>query len=836
MTDQHRTLLRAGLSYRAAGLSLVPIDGATKQPHWELLPQACTWPREEGRQGRDAVRVKGIWQTFIHSRATEDELRGWIRRGAQLALVGGPISGGLLIIDFDVPRFFDAWRDTVGTMANGLAVQRTGGGGYQVLLRCEDEGFWYGGGARARGNEKLAWVPDDAKRDGRSIAIETRAARGYAVIAPSRHPSGRYYELLSGDVTRIPVLSRAHALALLDAATALDEAPYTRDQQEKAVNAPTRTDTTYRSQLNGQGSVIDAFNDAVPLADELHRAGYVWQGSRLYLPGNGDRLRPGVVVIEGKKSYHWDSEDPLGDGHAHTAFDVFCHFGFNGDCKEAVKAAAERLGLKRESRVSHDPLVLREVPCCPRCDSLVNIVADGHAVCPKCRHRTTQATAPRQTVACCPSCTTVVRRSQWPHPGTTIPGWYCPQCKAKWPMEAYTPMKAEDAAPEDVPTPPTEQVTRSSIIIETLTRIGYRFALNLCSDTVEVNGVPLNDITAAQIRTQMRDLDMRPITAVEDAYVTEAARNAYHPIKDYLNGLEWDGQDYIGALIGKMASNDPPVRYPGGKVTPLIEVYVRRWLVGAIAKVLAGDQNVMLVLAGPQGIGKSTLARWLCSDIPAYYIEGPINVADKDSDVRLMNRFIWEVSELDATTRKADVSALKDFITRGTVTVRRAYGRHDTIKPALASMIGTVNEGSGFLADDTGNRRFMVVSLQHIDYSYRDIPVGQVWAHAVALYRQGETGRLSAIESEQQSEQNKNYEVESLLEGWILQHFDLNAGPHAMMSSSDIADHLRSKEIRLSGSPRADAMEISRVLSRLGIKKIRTSAWRGYVGIAPASE
>ena len=103
------------------------------------------------------------------------------------------------------------------------------------------------------------------------------------------------------------------------------------------------------------------------------------------------------------------------------------------------------------------------------------------------------------------------------------------------------------------------------------------------------------------------------------------------------------------------------------------------------------DDEITLVLDGPQGIGKSFLVRWLCPK-ERYYIEGGINTEDKDSLIRLASKWIWEVGELQATTRKADREALKDFISRRDVTVRPAYGRYDIVKPALASFIVTINE------------------------------------------------------------------------------------------------------------------------------------------------
>jgi hypothetical protein len=63
-------------------------------------------------------------------------------------------------------------------------------------------------------------------------------------------------------------------------------------------------------------------------------------------------------------------------------------------------------------------------------------------------------------------------------------------------------------------------------------------------------------------------------------------------------------------------------------------IAVDHWRV-AVAKVYTGSQNPMMVWDGGQGIGKSTLAHWIGSGLPGYFIEGPINVSDKDSDIRL---------------------------------------------------------------------------------------------------------------------------------------------------------------------------------------------------------
>lgn len=374
--------------------------------------------------------------------------------------------------------------------------------------------------------------------------------------------------------------------------------------------------------------------------------------------------------------------------------------------------------------------------------------------------------------------------------------------------------------------------TPSQVIIDELARLGYTFRLNLCTDDVEVNGRALDDITAAEMRTALRDLGWKRFGAVEDAYTAHAASQAYHPVRDYLLGLAWDGVSRFGDLASCLVSDDPPVVYADGSAVTLAGVYLTRWLIGAVAKALDAHQNGMLVLSGPQNLGKSHFARWLCP-LPAYHLESPINLGDKDSLVRLMRTWIWEVSELDATTRKADVSALKHFITQQIVAVRKSYGRYDTTKPALASLIGTVNDGSGFLADETGNRRFYVLSLRDLDWGYAQIDVAQLWAEAVARYRAGEPWRLLPEESAHQARQNQQYMTDSVLVDWIRKYCHITQDPDHAMTAADVVDTLRGKDVKLHGSDRALAMEISAAMAKLGVRKVKTGGQRVYVGVMP---
>ena len=330
------------------------------------------------------------------------------------------------------------------------------------------------------------------------------------------------------------------------------------------------------------------------------------------------------------------------------------------------------------------------------------------------------------------------------------------------------------------PLPGSERQYTARDYVTVLSRLGYTFALNELDDHIEVNGEPLSDVQEAVIRTQLRDQGLNYTNRARDAYIAEAARNAYHPVKRYLGSLLWDGQDSIAALA----------RYVRDRhgVFPL---YLRRWAVGAVAKVYEQAQNPMLVLDGSQGLGKSRLARWFASPLPGYFVESSIDPNDKDHHIRLARNWIWEVGELGSTTRKADREALKYLLTMGWVTVRKPYDRHDMVKPALASFIGTVNNESGFLNDPTGSRRFMVCSLEEIDWDYTSLDVNQIWAQACALYQAGKPWQLTPDEATQASEINAEYEMENPLEDLLRLHFEMDpAHVDWKLTSVAILDHL----------------------------------------------
>lgn len=385
---------------------------------------------------------------------------------------------------------------------------------------------------------------------------------------------------------------------------------------------------------------------------------------------------------------------------------------------------------------------------------------------------------------------------------------------------------------------------QSADYLKALAELGYRFRMRAVDDLIEVNGQPISDPLRAEIRTRMRDIGYKSVSSIEDAYTAWAYRHQYHPVKDYLNGLEWDGRGHISALAAYFQDDHAQTyqavigteEYTGNMVFFL---WLTRWLVGAVAKVLDTRQNIMLVLDGPQGSGKSHFVQWLGSVLPDYFIEAPINPDDKDTWLRLISKMTWEVGEFGSTSRRADREALKNFITTRTVTLRKAYGRYDTIKPAMASLIGTINNEAGFLTDPTGNRRFLICRLTSINWDYiKKIDPHQVWAEAVGLYKDRKAPWLPPPdEAKLQAMINEEYMVERPLVMMLLKYYEINPELDLWTPAMDIVTRLET--LGLKGNQVQHLKDLSNFMKSMGVKKGRPRSIAGrpvsYQGVYEAT-
>ncbi len=327
----------------------------------------------------------------------------------------------------------------------------------------------------------------------------------------------------------------------------------------------------------------------------------------------------------------------------------------------------------------------------------------------------------------------------------------------------------------------------------------------------------------------MQSIGINQYREIEDAYGAEALRWAYHPVKEYLKKCSYDGQDHIGKLAGYFTDE-----------YDMFGLWLKKWLVGSVAKVLGNHQNRMLVLDGPQGIGKSSFVRWLAGGLPHYFHEGQIDTFNRrDTEVKLMNTWIWEVSELGGTMARAEMNALKAILSQQLITVRKAYGKHETSKPAMASFVGTINNEAGFLNDFTGSRRYMVSKLLSIDWDYEKTNIDDVWAHAVYLYDTGYKWTLDESERELANEINETYQIEDVTQAAVASYFEIDENqPGWFMTTFDIAKKLEAEGLKY-GSSNATMMAVGRAMAALGVNKVkrgsRGNQVNGYIGVKEKS-
>lgn len=380
---------------------------------------------------------------------------------------------------------------------------------------------------------------------------------------------------------------------------------------------------------------------------------------------------------------------------------------------------------------------------------------------------------------------------------------------------------------------------------EALDGLGYDLKLNLLEDTVEVDGVPMDDIRRSQLTLELYD------HAVKKAYIDDllnvvASEQSYHPIQEYLTGLQWDGNDHVAKLLHCIRGDDAVVTYPDGTKAPLHWLLIRRWLLGCVARGLDGDQRKafkhqtpMLVIIGAQGLGKSSFCRWLVSGVGyEFHQEGPVDPHSVEDKRSMVTKWIWEVSELGSSLRKSDRDALKGFITQEWHTYRKPWGRSNITKPTLCNLVGTINPETGFLDDPTGHRRFLPVRLTQIDRRYSDIDVNQLWAQLVHMYRTGTSPELSQLERQAIAETYKEHEIENPLQTYLQMYFDIEPGNELYRChTAEIIQRLQDFDVRVSANVRVAGREVNDALAPMGLIRKYISiggvkGW-GWYGIRP---
>lgn len=251
-----------------------------------------------------------------------------------------------------------------------------------------------------------------------------------------------------------------------------------------------------------------------------------------------------------------------------------------------------------------------------------------------------------------------------------------------------------------------------------------RLAWDEMSLTATLDGNPVDDVHVTRIRDRMeRDWGFDP--GVGDAWsavLAVAHERPFHPVREYLAGLRWDGVPRLHRVAAEIL----------GATDALSGVMMKKTFIAAVERVRRPGCKVetCTVLVGPQGWRKSTLWRVLGGP---WFSDTHIDISNKDAFLQLGDAWIIELGEVEKVTSRRGADEIKPFLSSVEDRYVPKYERAVKRRKRGCVFVGTTNEGQ-FLEDPTGSRRYWCITLGHAaNIELLRARVDQLWAEAVAI-------------------------------------------------------------------------------------------------------
>ena len=278
-----------------------------------------------------------------------------------------------------------------------------------------------------------------------------------------------------------------------------------------------------------------------------------------------------------------------------------------------------------------------------------------------------------------------------------------------------------------------------------------------------------NDSDTASLKVYLsQNYNIYAPAKTKDALLSVAARRSYHPIREYLDNLpEWDNVKRVDTLL---------IDYLGAEDNSYTRSVIRKTLIAAVSRIYEPGIkfDTVLILNGPQGIGKSTFfqrlsGNWFSDSLTI------TDMKDKSGAEKLQGYWILELGEL-AGMKKMDVETIKSFISRTDDKYRASYGVAVENHPRQCIIVGSTNAEGGFLRDITGNRRFWPVKVSGNSpkkaWSLTKEDVDKIWAEVLYLYNQGENLYLEGKEKEIATKEQRDAMETDEREGLVRKYLD----------------------------------------------------------------
>ena len=282
-----------------------------------------------------------------------------------------------------------------------------------------------------------------------------------------------------------------------------------------------------------------------------------------------------------------------------------------------------------------------------------------------------------------------------------------------------------------------------------------------------------NDTNDAQMRAYFQEnYGLYNPRMLDDALSIHFTAHTVNPVVNKLKSLEWDGKPRVEQFLHDVMKCAD---------TPYIRECSRLIFAGGVHRAMepGSKYDIMVVLTGEQGCGKSTIVRWLNMD-DAFFKEIK-TISGKEGIEALRGCWIGEMAELMAMTRMKETEAVKAYVTTQTDSYRPPYAKHVVTVPRRCCFIGTTNNQQ-FLTDKTGNRRFFPVdcsdsNVYELNKHEAEVKqyIEQAWAEAMQLYRDGnlqpypKADIVKAIKEAQEAAIEDDYRI-GLIEQFLMEY------------------------------------------------------------------
>ncbi len=303
-----------------------------------------------------------------------------------------------------------------------------------------------------------------------------------------------------------------------------------------------------------------------------------------------------------------------------------------------------------------------------------------------------------------------------------------------------------------------------------------------------------------------------PRPSLREAAEAIGRERSFHPIRDWLDSLQWDGISRLGELFSV---------YYGSRKDEYSRAVGRNFLIGAVARIYdpGCKHDSMPILEGRQGIRKSSSIRALFG--AEYFAEMKATPDSKDFDAALQGMWVLEFAELESLDR-ASIARIKVQLSTQSDWVRLSYRKDPQSYPRQCVFIGTTND-TEYLRDPTGARRFWPIRVLNIDLEGITRDREQLWAEAVHLYRAGATW-WEVPEDKAREEQEARYQTDSweeVIRDWL-------RGKSEVTTTEVLEECLKIERGR---HDRLAQMRTGNIFRRLGWERIRVRRGNGLIWV-----